>query len=43
MIISVAIGATQMVTKDLKKKMEAVLAKHSYTWNITYNTESTAV
>ena len=48
--IPVIIGATGIVTRSLKKKLEAVPGKHSidslqdsYTWNITHNTESTAV
>jgi len=47
----VIIGATRLVTKNLKKNLETVPGKHSidslkkdsYTWNITHNTESTAV
>ena len=50
-IIPVIIGATVIVTRSLKKNLEAVPGKHwidfitkdSYTWNITHNTESTAV
>jgi hypothetical protein len=51
MIIPVVTGATGIVTKGLKKNLEAITGKHSidsrqkdsYTWNITHNTESTAV
>jgi len=50
-IIPVMIGATGMVTRSLRKNLEAVpgktfdrfTAKDSYTWNVTSNTESTAV
>jgi hypothetical protein len=49
-IIPVIIGATGIVTRSLKQNLEAVPGKHSigslqdsYTWNITNNTESTAV
>jgi ribosomal protein L1 len=46
-IIPIVIGATGIVTRSLKKNLEAVLdrftTKDSYTWNITHNTESTAV
>ena len=50
-IIPIVIGATGIVTRSLKKNLEAVPGKHSidslqkksYTWNITHNTESTAV
>jgi hypothetical protein len=50
-IIPVIIGATGIVTRSLRKNLEAVPGKHfdrfitkdSYTWNITHNTESTAV
>jgi hypothetical protein len=51
MIIPVIIGATGIVTKGLKKSFESrtgktfnrFTTKDSYTWNITHNTESTAV
>jgi hypothetical protein len=50
MIIPVIIGANGIVTRSLRKNLEAVPGKHSrfttkdsYTWNITHNTESTAV
>ena len=50
-IIPVIIGATGIVTRSLRKNLEAVpgktlnrfTTKDSYTWNITHNTESTAV
>jgi len=51
-IIPVIIGATGIVTRSLGKYLEAVPGRHSidslqktasYTWNITHNTESTAV
>ena len=50
-IIPVIIGATGIVTRSLRKNLEAVpgkkfhrfSTKDSYTWNITHNTESTAV
>ena len=50
-IIPVKTGATGIVTGSLRKNLEAVLGKKlnryitkdSYTWNITRNTESTAV
>jgi hypothetical protein len=51
-IIPVIIGATGIVTKSFKKNLEAVPGKHSIdslqktairAWNITHNTESTAV
>ena len=50
-IMSVIIGATGIVTKGLKKKIGSRARKtfirfttrNSYTWNITHNTESTAV
>ena len=50
MIIPVIIVASGLVTKGLKKNLEAILGKlrrfttqDMYTWNITHNTESTAV
>ena len=50
MIIPVIIVARGLVTKGLKKNLEAILGKlrrfttqDMYTWNITHNTESTAV
>ena len=51
MIIPVTIGATVIVTKGLKDKfgsgtrktIDRFTTKDSYTWNITHNTESTAV
>jgi hypoxanthine-guanine phosphoribosyltransferase len=51
MIIPVIIGATGIVTKSLRKNLKDIPGKHSdrfttessYTWNITRNTESTAV
>jgi hypothetical protein len=48
-IMPVIIGATGIVTRSLWKNLEAVPGKHSIdslqktTWNITHNTESTAV
>jgi hypothetical protein len=50
-VIPVITGATGIVTRSLSKNLEAVLGKKlnryitkdSYTWNITRNTESTAV
>ena len=47
-IIPVIIGATGIVTRSLRKNLEAVPRKHSIdslqkTWNSTHNTESTAV
>jgi len=49
-ILLVIIGATGIVTRSLRKNLETVPEKHSiktrkdsYTWNITHNTESTAV
>ena len=50
-IIPIIIGATGIVTRSLRKNLEAVLGKtfdrfitkDSSTWNITHNTESTAV
>jgi len=51
MITPIIIGATGILTRSLRKNLEAVPGKHSidslqktaYTWNITHNTESTAV
>ena len=50
MIIPVIIGATGIVTKGVKKNFEAipgsfntVATEDGNTWNITHNTESTAV
>ena len=50
-IIPVIIGATGIVTRSFRKNLETVpgktlnrfSTKDSYTWNITHNTESTAV
>ena len=49
-IIPVIIGATGIVTRSLKKignctrkTFDRFTTKDSYTWNITHNTESTAV
>jgi len=50
-IIPVIIGATGIVTRSLKEKFgsgtrktfDRFTTKDSYTWNITHNTESTAV
>ena len=50
-IVPVIIGATGIVTRSLGKNLETVpgkkfdrfTTKDSYTWNITHNTESTAV
>jgi hypothetical protein len=49
-IIPIVFGATGIVTRSLKKNLEAVPGKHSidslqdsYTWNIIHNAESTAV
>jgi hypothetical protein len=51
-IIPVIIGATGIITRSLRRNLEAVPRKYSidslqktatYTWNITHNTESTAV
>jgi hypothetical protein len=49
--IPIIIGTTGIVTRSLRKNFESVPGKHSmdslqkisYTWNITHNTESTAV
>jgi len=50
MIITVITGATGIITKGLKKNLEAepgnirqTCYKRRCTWNITHNTESTAV
>jgi hypothetical protein len=51
MIIPVIIGATGIATKGLRKKFkihtrktfDRFTKKDSCTWNITHNTESTAV
>jgi hypothetical protein len=50
MIITVVTGATGMVTRGLRKNLEAIPGKHSIrsqqescTSNVTHNTESTAV
>ena len=50
-IVPVIIGATGIVTRSLKKNLETIpgkpldrfTTKDSYTWNITHNTESTAM
>jgi hypothetical protein len=50
-IIPVIIGATGIVTRSLRKNsgnstrktFDRFTTKDSYTWNITHNTESTAV
>ena len=48
-IIPVISGATGIVTRSLRKNLETVPGKHSIdspqrtAWNITHNTESTAV
>jgi len=49
-IIPIITGATGILTRSLRKNLEAVPGKHSivslqdsYAWNITHNTESTAV
>jgi hypothetical protein len=49
-VIPVIIGATGIVMTSLRKNLEAIPGKHSidslkktYAWNITHNTESTAV
>jgi hypothetical protein len=50
-IIPVIIGAIGIVTRSLRKNAEDIpgktfdrfTTKDSYTWNITHNTESTAV
>jgi hypothetical protein len=50
-IIPIVIGATGIVTRSLKEKfgsctrktLDRFTTKDSYTWNITHNTESTAV
>ena len=45
-IVLVIIGATGIVTRSLKKNLETLdrfTTKDSYTWNITHNTESTAM
>jgi len=49
-IIPVIIGATGIVARSLRKNLESIpgmfdrfTTKDSYTWNITHNTESTAV
>jgi hypothetical protein len=49
--MSIMIGATGIVTKGFKKKFGSharntfvrFTTRNSYTWNITHNTESTAV
>ena len=50
-IVPVIIGATGIVMRSLKKNLETIPGKHSidslqkrsYIWNITHNTESTAM
>ena len=50
-IVPVIIGATRIVTKVLRQNLEGIprkcsidsLQKTANTWNITHNTESTAV
>ena len=42
-IVPVIIGATGIVTRSLKINLDRFNTKDSYTWNITHNTESTAV
>jgi len=50
-IIPVIIGATGMVTRSIRKNLEArtrktfdrFTTKDTYNWSITHNTESTAV
>ena len=50
-VVPVIIGATGIVTRSLKKNFETIpgkrldrfTTKDSYTWNITHNTESTAM
>ena len=43
-IIPVMTGATGIVTRSCTRKtLDRFTAKDSYTWNITHNTESTAV
>jgi len=49
-IVPVITGATGIVTRSLKKNLETFrktldrfTTKDSYTWNITHNTESTAM
>ena len=50
-IVPVIIGATEIVRRSLRKNLEnctgktfdRFTTKDSYTWNITHNTESTAV
>ena len=50
-IIPVIIGATEIVTKSLRKKFgnctrktyDRFTTKDSYTWSITHNTEITTV
>ena len=47
-IIPVIIRATGIVTRSVRKNLEAIPGKHSIdslqkTWNVTRNTESTAV
>jgi len=49
-IVPVIIYASRIVTRSLKIYLETILGKHSkdslkstYTWNITHNTESTAM
>jgi hypothetical protein len=50
-LIPVITGATGIVTKSLRKNLEAIPGKtfdrftteDRYIWNITHNTESTAV
>ena len=50
-IIPAIIGATGIVTRSLRKKfrnctrktLDRFTTKDSYTWNVTHNTESTAM
>jgi len=42
-IIPVIIGDTGIVTRSLRKPFDRFTTKDSYTWNITHNTESTAM
>jgi len=50
-IIPIIIGATGIVTRSLREKfgnytrktLDRFTTKDSYTWNITHNTESTAM
>ena len=50
-IITVIFGATRIVTRSLKKNLQAIqgntsnrlFTKDGYTWNVTHTTENTRV